>query len=515
MVTPLHVLILEDDANDAELLVIELRRTGFEPRWSRVEDEAGFLGGLAAIPDIVLADYSLPQLNALDALRLMRDAGYDTPVIIITGAMSEEACVKSLRHGASDYLLKDRLARLGPSIRHALNEQRLITARRAAEHLANEAATTLQAVVDGAPSMVYLTDRTGRFVLVNAEFERVFQVKRADVIGKTARELPPNALSESMAERDARCRARGGGMEAEEAASWDSEHRTYLSNRYPLQTTQGDTYAVAAIYTEITRQKRTEAELRVARETTQHQADELARANHELTELDRLKSQFLSTVSHELRTPLTSIRGYAEMLVEGDSGQLTAAERRMIGIIDRNGERLLALIENLLDFSRIESGTIPLNLTKVAFAELVEGACAAVLSAVPDGTGLTIVTEIDPDTPIVNADHDLIERVLLNVLSNAVKFSPDGGTISIQVSHDDQDVIISVADCGIGIPADEQERVFERFFRTSSAHKRAIKGTGLGLAISRAIVEAHGGQIDFESVPDAGTTFTIKLPGRN
>jgi PAS domain S-box-containing protein len=507
----LRVLVLEDDPNDADLLIFELRRAGFAPQWSRVDDGPGLLAGLADLPEIIIADYSLPQLTALDALQLVRESGCDTPVIIVTGVMSEETCVQSLRHGAIDYLLKDRLTRLGPAVQHALAERRMVAARREAELHAAESSRTLQAIINAAPAIVYLTDREGRFILVNAEFERTFGISTDDINGKTAGQLPKGMLSDAMSERDARCMSRGAVMEAEESDSVGTDHRTYLSVRYPLHNDDNDAYAIAVIYTDITRQKNTEAALRAARTDLQCQADKLALANTDLTKLDQLKSQFLSTVSHELRTPLTSIRGYTELLVDNQPSQLTPAEQRMINIIDRNSERLLSLIESLLDFTRIDAGIL-LNFVEVDLNQLVEGACAAVGTA--KHADLLILNEIKPDTPTVHADHDQLERVLLNLLSNAVKFSPAGGTVSVHGSHDDRTVTISVTDCGIGIPLAEQGNIFGRFFRASSAQEHAIKGTGLGLAISRSIVEAHGGQIGFESIPDVRTTFTIDLPIR-
>jgi PAS domain S-box-containing protein len=509
METPLRVLILEDNEMDAELLVAELRRSGYDPQWTRVDDRIGLLGGLADRPEIILADYSLPQLTALDALQMVRESGHDTPVIIITGAMSEETCVQSLRHGAIDYLLKDRLTRLGPAVADALAQRQLVSARREAEQKTAESTRVLQAVIDAAPAIVYLTDREGRFILVNAEFERVLEISADKVAGKTANDLPPGSLSEAMFERDARCMFRGAVMEAEESQGTGAETRTYLSVRYPLHKNGDDAYAVAVLYTDITRQKDIEAELRAARADLQRQADELGLANADLTELNQLKSQFLSTVSHELRTPLTSIRGYTEMLVDGQPSHLTPAEERMINIIDRNSERLLTLIEGLLDFTRIDAG-IPLNLVEVDLGNLVDAVCSTVGASTREG--LTISSEIKPDTPVIYADYDQLERVLLNLLSNSVKFSLAGGPISVHVDHDERNVTISVTDSGIGIPLAEQGNIFGRFFRASSAQDHAIKGTGLGLAICRAIVDAHGGQISYESIPDVRTTFTIQLP---
>ncbi len=240
----------------------------------------------------------------------------------------------------------------------------------------------------------------------------------------------------------------------------------------------------------------------------------LGRENERLTEIDRMKEEFVASVSHELRTPLTSIRGYLELILEGDAGDLTPEQNDYLRIIDRNTNRLLDLINDLLDVAQAESGRLVLNLEAVDLEALVADAVDGVR---PGASARQIELGVH-----VAAGHELrlsidrkrIGQVVDNLLSNAVKFTPDGGSVGIRLVSDNGHARVEVSDTGIGIPEAEQARLFERFFRTEAASGQAFQGTGLGLAISKAIVEAHGGQIAVASAEGVGTTFSVLLPRR-
>jgi PAS domain S-box-containing protein len=393
----LSVLLLEDNPDDAELLVFELRRAGFVPEWRRVDSRADFLDALGALPQIILADYALPQFSALDALHLLRAGGHDVPAIVVSGAMSEEACVDALRHGAVDYLLKDRLTRLGAAVRHALAQQGLIASSRAHEQ-------RFRAAFDHAPIGMAVTDLDGRVVEVNRALLRMTglgpDAAITDVIGEEDRPVIAEHVKRLLAgERVADgyevrlCRADG-------QPAW---------GQYSASRIGGDDGHIVHQIADVTDRRRAEQEL-------QRTVAELARTNSELQELDRLKSDFIATVSHELRTPLTSIRGYTEILA--DDVDLGTSQRGIVGIIDRNGQRLLTLIEDLLTFSSIESGTLALASAPVALRRLVDGACEAVRPSV-ESAGLTLAVAVPADLPTVDGDVDQLERVLLNLFSNA------------------------------------------------------------------------------------------------
>ncbi len=230
-----------------------------------------------------------------------------------------------------------------------------------------------------------------------------------------------------------------------------------------------------------------------------------------LRELDEAKTDFVSSVSHELRTPLTSITGYLEMLIDGDAGPMTPQQLELLGVVDRNSQRLFVLIEDLLTLSRIESGKLRMARESVDLAAVITDVHKAVLPLLA-GRSLALDVDVAADLGTIVGDSGHLERVVLNLLTNAIKFTPDGGRVGIVGRAVDGIVRVSVADNGIGIPEDEQARLFTRFFRSSRAQERAIQGTGLGLAIVKSIVEQHGGSIVVESTPDVGTTVTVTLP---
>ncbi|MGH3022132.1 MAG: PAS domain S-box protein [Gaiellaceae bacterium] len=252
-----------------------------------------------------------------------------------------------------------------------------------------------------------------------------------------------------------------------------------------------------------------EQEAREAAEAAQH---DLAAQNERLRELDRLKDEFIALVSHELRTPLTSIRGYTELLLDGEAGELGDDQRQFLGVVERNAHRLLHLVGDLLFLAQVEAGKLVLD---VGALDLATVASESVETARPQAEAKEIVlTLATSPVPLIAGDRARIAQLLDNLVSNAIKFTPEGGRVDVRVRALRKRAMIEVRDTGIGIPADERENLFQRFYRTSTATERAIQGTGLGLAISKAIAEAHDGRITVESEQDVGTTFQVELPLR-
>jgi signal transduction histidine kinase len=227
-------------------------------------------------------------------------------------------------------------------------------------------------------------------------------------------------------------------------------------------------------------------------------------------ELDRMRDAFVATVSHELRTPLTSISGFLEMLLDEEDA-LGESGRQYLDVIRRSTDRLHALVEDLLLIAQIEAHRIELELTQVDLAALARTTAESARPAAVE-RGVEIDVNVDSPPP-VSGDIVRLGQVLDNLVSNAVKFTPEGGRVVITAEADGDAARVTVADNGIGIPADEQAQVFSRFFRASTATQQAIPGTGLGLAISRALVEQHGGTISFSSREGEGTEISVLLPG--
>jgi len=238
----------------------------------------------------------------------------------------------------------------------------------------------------------------------------------------------------------------------------------------------------------------------------------LSDQNRRLLELDRLKDEFLSLVSHELRTPLTSIRGYLDLVLDEEAGELNPEQRRFLKAVERNSGRLLRLVGDLLFVAQADAGRLTLERAKVDVAALA-AECVEAARPVADQRSIELHLAAEP-VPALVGDRGRLAQVLDNLVSNALKFTPEGGRVEVRTSVTDDYVRLEVEDSGIGIPAEEQPRLFERFFRAASATEQAIPGTGLGLAIVKAIVEAHAGRIEVVSAPGKGTTFLVELPLR-
>jgi len=238
-------------------------------------------------------------------------------------------------------------------------------------------------------------------------------------------------------------------------------------------------------------------------------AEELLAENERLYELDQMKDELIALVSHELRTPLTSIVGYLELLTGPEAEPLTEQQAKFLSIISRSAERLLSLVSDLLLMAQVESGGVQLNLGVLDLAVLAEE-CIAASQPTADSRGIRLTAHVQP--AYVQGDRRWLAEMVDNLLSNALKFTSEGGRVDVRVSSMRNAVQLEVSDTGIGIAPEEQDKLFSRFFRTREAVQRAVQGTGLGLSIVQAIVDAHSGSIEVESVVSSGSTFRVTFP---
>lgn len=237
--------------------------------------------------------------------------------------------------------------------------------------------------------------------------------------------------------------------------------------------------------------------------------EELERANERLQELDQLKSEFVSMVSHELRAPLTNIRGAMELLRTNGADFETAEQRHLLEIISEQTDRLSRLVEGVLNVARLDAGKLNLRCQALNVRLVLD----KVVNHAKAGTPKHHFTLPDHDSlPLVWADRDRLEDILTNLLDNAVKYSPDGGDITIEAMVHDAEMVFSVVDSGVGIPAKELDRVFEKFHRVDASDSREVYGHGLGLYICKKLVEAHGGRIWAQSKVNEGSRFSFALP---
>jgi signal transduction histidine kinase len=228
-----------------------------------------------------------------------------------------------------------------------------------------------------------------------------------------------------------------------------------------------------------------------------------------LRSVDRMKDEFVALVSHELRTPLTSIRGYLELVMD-EAEQLPTETREYLEIVGRNADRLLHLVGDLLLVAQAEAGKLSFDWTDVELASLA-AQCVQAAQPAAEAGGIELRFTSEASEPIVG-DPARIGQLLDNLISNAIKFTPVGGHVDVRVEGSARSAVIEIRDTGFGIAPEDQEQLFERFFRTRSATDKAIAGTGLGLSIAKAIVDAHEGSISVESAERRGTTFRVELP---
>ena len=230
--------------------------------------------------------------------------------------------------------------------------------------------------------------------------------------------------------------------------------------------------------------------------------------NEQLRELDALKDEFISLVSHELRTPLTSIRGYLELVLD-DPDSLNEQQQQFLEVVQRNSKRLFSLVSDLLFVAQVDAGRMSVELEDVDLATI---AAECVHSAEPHAAAQEVRLELDAEPARFSGDPARLAQLVDNLVSNAIKFTGAGGSVAVRTRTTERGVRLEVADSGMGIPAEEQANLFERFFRSSNARRAAIQGTGLGLVIVQAISEAHGGEVSLESAEGVGTTFRVDLP---
>jgi signal transduction histidine kinase len=237
--------------------------------------------------------------------------------------------------------------------------------------------------------------------------------------------------------------------------------------------------------------------------------DELAQANLALFESNRLKSHFLATMSHELRTPLNSILGFSEVLLSG--AQLTDKQLRWVQNIHTSGERLLNLINDILDLAKIEAGKMQVRLEEFSIHDVCEG-LLNMFRPMAEKKNIDLRGQIDQHIPLMRQDVVKLQQIVSNLLSNAIKFTPEGGRVMLRVETDALHAMLTVTDTGVGIAPEEQDLVFEKFRQAGNPLTRAHEGTGLGLSIVRELTKLLGGEVTLRSELGRGTTFTVRLP---
>ncbi|MEP7352143.1 MAG: PAS domain S-box protein [Acidobacteriota bacterium] len=372
-------------------------------------------------------------------------------------------------------------------------------------------------LLEAAPDAIIEVDASGRIVLLNKVTELMFGYTRDELLNQPVEILIPQPARASHRVHRRRywdhptTRPIGIGLKLEGQRKNGSKFSVEISLS-PVKFEGG--FRVSAIIRDVSERKLAEEQLRAIQAAY---TDELAATNRELEarnlqikQADRMKSEFLSGMSHELRTPLHTIIGFTELLEEELEGLLNEKQHRFMRHIHKDSQHLLALINDVLDLSKIESGRLELLYTHFSLRDALEDAVSSIR---PRATTKSIVLETTvPSQVDIFADRLRFTQILYNLLSNAVKFTPEGGRVAVEVRVVDGSIEISVSDTGIGIAHAEQESVFDKFYQVGQRQAGGHEGTGLGLAITRQLVEKHGGTIRLKSEPGKGSRFTFTIP---
>ena len=379
---------------------------------------------------------------------------------------------------------------------------------------ATRSATTIQRLLDSASGTLFIgTDAIGRITHYNAGAEQALGYSQEEVLGQSpgmfhteeetarqAREMGvPNAYLEVVL-----AMVQSGARRDWEFVRKDGTRRMTSLTLSEVTDPEGGVLGYIGAGEDITERVRAQEALTVALEREHASVQRLV-------EVDNVKQDLVSNVSHELRTPITSISGYAEVLVDGSLGELNQEQADAVRRIERNTGRLGLLVEDLLTLSRAESGPLDLDHGELDLCEVVAEAFD-LLEDLVRARSLDVRLELPEEPVIVLGDAPALERVVMNLTSNAIKFTPDGGAVTLTVRRRADGAELRVADTGIGIPEADQEQLFTRFFRASAANEQAIQGSGLGLSIVHALVVQHGGTVSVESQPGKGTTVRVLLP---
>jgi PAS domain S-box-containing protein len=504
-----RLLVVEDSDDDYEILLREVKRGGLDVVAKRVSSAAQLAEALNEPWDLMTTDWLMPGFGGLAALQMVTERKLDMPCIVISGTPNEEAAVDALRAGALDFLSKDKPLRFVPAIERSVREAAERRARVVAEQELRLTEERFRAAFEAAPEALITYDLTERRIIdANEAMLRLFGLTRDQIrslpLGGLSPERQPDGRLSGEATADLLQMAMRGESPVFEWVNRDASGNTFpTESRLTLLPSSGHKLLRVSI---------TDLRDRHRIEQIRRRAIELELQNRRIQEANRLKSEFLANMSHELRTPLNAIIGFAELLYDGQVPPDSPQHNEFLGDILTSGRHLLQLINDVLDLAKVEAGKLDFRPEVIDVPKLV-GEIIAITRTTASAKKIKVVSEIDPSVESVMLDPSRFKQVAYNYVSNALKFTPDAGRVTIRVKPENDDAFrLEVEDTGVGIAASDLGRLFVEFQQLDAGANKRHQGTGLGLALTRRLVEAQGGAVGVKSMVGEGSVFHAVLP---
>ena len=475
---PVKALLIKENPEDAKLiknLLSEVKDAQFDLEWTD-RLSSGLERLRAGEIDIAFLDLMLLDSQGLDTLIKAHTHAPEVPFLVLTDQRDETLAIEALRKGAHDYLVKDHL---NANMLSRIIRYTIVRSRVEKELLASEA--RFRTVIEKNADAIIIISNQGIVRFANPAAEILSGLKTEEFVG-TKFEYPLREAE--ISEIEISCPRGEKKIAAMSVVKmmWEGEMVYLVSLHNITERKQAEKIILQQMVT--------------------------------LKNIDEIKSEFVSIASHELRTPLSAIKSAVQLILTGQTGEINENQTKFLSLADRNINRLTSILNNLLDISRIESGKVDMKFEALDLTGTIEFIISS-LKPQADKKNIRIKMEVLKGLPSVNGDQDKIEQILTNLIGNAIKFTPEGGKISVSARLPNKDGImmhISVRDSGIGISKDQQEKIFERFHLVEGSLQRSVSGTGLGLAITKGLVEAHQGKIWVESELEKGSIFFFSLP---
>jgi PAS domain S-box-containing protein len=497
----LRLLQIEDSESDAALIVRVLEKARYQVEWKRVEDAAGMRAALEERAwDIIVSDYYLPQFGAPAALGILRESGRDIPFIVVSGRMGEDTAVEMMKAGAHDYLLKDKLARLGPAVERELRDAKSRRDRKRAEEALAASEARFRTLLESAPQGIITIDEKGTIALVNVKIEEMFGYGRHELLGQPLDILLPerrraaHLLHQRQYFEHPRTRPMGLGLDLSGQRKGGGEFPLEISLSF---VDQAGTQLALALVTDITDRKRAEEHLRQAQ---------------------KLESigMLAGGIAHDFNNLLVGVIGNASLAQDLLPPGSQASE--LVEAVVRTGEQAAHLTRQMLAYAGKGQFVVePVNLS-----DLIPEMTGLVQPSISKKIALHL--GLDPDVPAIQADRGQMQQIFMNLVLNAAEaIGSDAGMISVRTGVQDVDesyirnnletdlapgkyALLEVRDTGCGMDEATRSRIFDPFYSTK------FQGRGLGLAAVAGIVRGHGGAIHVSSAPGRGACFTVLFP---